>query len=60
METVTLILLLGAMNENNPSDIRSNSAVTAAVTVEKQQDRWYGKMEPRTQPQLLNARIQGD
>ena len=40
METVTLILSLEATTMNNPSDNRSNSVVTAGVTLEKQQDRW--------------------
>ena len=57
METITLILPLEATTVNNPSDIRSASGVTAGVIVEQQQERWYSKMEPRTQLRLLNARI---
>ena len=60
METVTLILPLEATTVKNPSDSGSNSGVTAGVTKDQQRERWYGKMEPQTQLQLLNARIQGD
>ena len=44
---------------NNPSGSRSDNGVTAGVTVEKDQERWQSKMEPRTQLLYLNARIQG-
>ena len=59
MENVTLILPLEAMNVNNPSDSRSNSGVTARVTVELQQERWQSKLKPWTQLRFLNARTQG-
>ena len=59
METITLILPLEAKNVNNPSDISSDSGVTAGVTVEQQQDRLKSKMKPRTQLRSLNAIIQG-
>ena len=38
MATVTLILPLEAMTVNNPSYSRSNSGVTAGVTVEHMQE----------------------
>ena len=59
MATVTLILPLEATTVNNPSDSRIKSGVTAGVTVEQQQERLQSKMDPQTQRQSLNARIQG-
>ena len=59
METVTLIMPIEATTVNNPSNSRSDSVVTAGETVEQQKNRWQIKMYPRTQIQLLNARIQG-
>ena len=59
MATVTLILPLEAMTVNNTSDSRSDSGVTVGVTVEKHQDCWQSKVDPRTQLRSLNARIQG-
>ena len=59
MATVILILPLEATTVNNPSNRRSDSGVTAVVKMEQQQERWQSKMEPRTQLQSLNARIQG-
>ena len=59
METVTLILSLEETNTNNPSDRSSNRGVTAGVKVGQQQERWYSKIEPLTQLQLINVRIQG-
>ena len=59
MPIVTLILRLDVTTVNNPIDIRSDSGVTAGVTVEEHQERWQSKMEPQTQLRLLNARIQG-
>ena len=49
MATVTLILPLEATTANNPSDIRTDSGVTAVVTVEQQQERWQSNMEPQAQ-----------
>ena len=43
---------------NNPSNSKSDIGVTAGVTVEQHQERWQSKMEPQTQLQSLNARIQ--
>ena len=59
METITLILPLEMTTLNNPSNSRSDSVVTAGVTVEQHQDHWQSKMDPRTQLRLLNAIIQG-
>ena len=59
METVTLIMPLETMTMNNPSYSRSDSGVTAGVTLEQQQERWNRKMDPQTQLLDLNARIQG-
>ena len=59
METVTLIMPLEATTVNNPSNSRSDIWVTSGATVEQQQDRWYSKMEPKTQLRSINARIQG-
>ena len=58
MATVTLILPLEATTLNNPSNSRSDSGVTSGATVERQQERWQINMEPQTQLQSLNARIQ--
>ena len=57
MATITLILPLEATTVKNPSDSRSDSGVTAEVTVEQHQERLQSKMEPQTQLRLLNARI---
>ena len=59
MATIALILTLEAMPVNNPSGRRSDSGVTAGVTVEQQQERWQSNLEPWTQLRSLNARIQG-
>ena len=45
MSTVTLILPLDVTTVNNPSNIRSNSGVTAGVTEEQLQERWQITME---------------
>ena len=57
METVTLILPLEATTVNIPSNSKSDSGVTAGVTVKLQQERWESNMEPQTQLRLLNAII---
>ena len=56
---VTLILPPEVTTVNNPRDSTSDSGVTVGVTVEQQKERWLSKMEPQTQLQSLNARIQG-
>ena len=43
----TLILPLDATTVNNPSDSRINNGVTAGATVERHQEHWQSKMEPR-------------
>ena len=40
METVTLIMPLEATTVNNPSDFRSDSGVTAGVTLQQQHEGW--------------------
>ena len=55
MATIALILTLEAMPVNNPSGRRSDSGVTAGVTVEQQQERWQSNLEPRTQLRSLNV-----
>ena len=57
MANVILILTLEATTVNNTSNSRSDSGVISGVTVEQQQERWKSNMEPRTQLQSLNARI---